>query len=171
MTNPNPSQRATQWLDAFGAALAKGDLDATEALFEDDCYWRDLVSFTWNICTQEGKGAMRTMLESRLADVAPSDFALEGEASEAGGVIDAWFTFATRLSRGRGHLRLKTSDLCKAIYQLGILTSTFDTKKQHILSTLVAYIVAGHGCASQVFTHHSNLRNKFFLAQARQISF
>ena len=110
MTNPTPSQRATAWLDAFGAALAKGDLDATTALFEDDCYWRDLVSFTWNICTQEGKGPMRAMLESRLADVAPSDFALEGEASEAGGVIDAWFTFATRLSRGRGHLRLKTSD-------------------------------------------------------------
>ena len=110
MTNPTPSQRASQWLDAFGTALARHDPDAVAALFDDDCYWRDLVSFTWNICTQEGKPAIRTMLQSRLADVAPSDFALEGEASEAGGVIDAWFTFATRLSRGRGHLRLKTSE-------------------------------------------------------------
>ena len=64
MTNPTPSQRASAWLDAFGAALAKRDLDATAALFEDDCYWRDLVSFTWNICTQEGKGALRAMLET-----------------------------------------------------------------------------------------------------------
>ena len=110
MTNPTPSQRATAWLDAFGAALEKHDLQAVDALFADDCYWRDLVSFSWNICTQEGKGAIRAMLENRLADVAPSDFALEGEASEAGGVIDAWFTFATRLSRGRGHLRLKTTE-------------------------------------------------------------
>ena len=48
------------------AALARRDLDATTALFEDDCFWRDLVSFTWNICTQEGKGPLRAMLESRV---------------------------------------------------------------------------------------------------------
>ncbi len=101
MTNLTPSQRASQWLDAFGAALAASDPDAAAALFDDDCYWRDLVSFTWNICTQEGKPAIRTMLQNRLADVAPSDFALEGEASEAGGVIDAWFSFATSVARPR----------------------------------------------------------------------
>jgi putative flavoprotein involved in K+ transport len=102
-----PSQRASTWLADFGAALGKRDLEAALALFDDDCYWRDLVSFTWNICTQEGKPAVRDMLAARLADVAPGSFTLEGEATEAGGVIDAWFTFETRLSRGRGHLRLK----------------------------------------------------------------
>ena len=126
MTNPTPSQRASQWLDAFGAALAASDQDAVAALFDDDCYWRDLVSFTWNICTQEGKPAIRAMLQSRLADVAPSAFALEGEASEAGGVIDAWFTFATRLSRGRGHLRLKTSQAGEQAWTL--LTSMVELK-------------------------------------------
>lgn len=102
-----PSKRAETWLAHFDAALGQRDLEAALDLFGEDCFWRDLVSFTWNICTQEGKPAVREMLSARMADVVPDNFALEGEASEAGGVIDAWFTFETRLSRGRGHLRLK----------------------------------------------------------------
>jgi len=102
-----PSERASAWLAMFGAALSKNDPDAVPELFDDDCYWRDLVTFTWNICTQEGKAAVKKMLDARLADVAPDSFTLEGEATEADGVTDAWFTFETRLARGRGHLRLK----------------------------------------------------------------
>jgi putative flavoprotein involved in K+ transport len=109
MTNPSPSQRASAWLDKFGAALARNDLDAATALFDDECYWRDLVSFTWNICTQEGKPAIAAMLSQQLGDTAPSDFALDGSATEADGVTDAWFTFETRVARGRGHVRLKSA--------------------------------------------------------------
>ena len=70
------------------------------ALFHADSYWRDLVAFTWNICTQEGPDAIRTMLQARLADVKPTNFAVEDQATEAGGVIDAWFTFETAVARG-----------------------------------------------------------------------
>jgi putative flavoprotein involved in K+ transport len=102
-----PSQQAQRWLDAFGAALASGNPDAVLPLFDADCYWRDLVSFTWNILTQEGHGAVREMLAARQAETGASNFQLEGEATEADGVTDAWFTFETRVARGRGHLRLK----------------------------------------------------------------
>jgi putative flavoprotein involved in K+ transport len=107
MTDPSPSAAAQRWLAAFGDALARRDLDATVALFHDDSYWRDLVAFTWNIRTQEGRAAMREMLAARLEDTAPTAFALDGDATEADGVVDAWFTFETRVARGRGHLRLK----------------------------------------------------------------
>lgn len=107
MTATTPSQRAQRWLDAFGAALAAGQPDAALPLFDADCYWRDLVSFTWNICTQEGHDAIRDMLAARQADTAASDFRLEGEATEADGVTEAWFTFETRVARGRGHLRFR----------------------------------------------------------------
>ena len=103
----SPTEQATRWLDDFGRALARGDIDATLALFDPDCYWRDLVAFTWNIRTQEGPAAIRAMLQTRLADTKPSNFAIEGEATEADGIIDAWFTFETGVARGRGHLRLK----------------------------------------------------------------
>ena len=102
----SPSQQARAWLASFDKALAGRDIDAALAHFGDECYWRDLVSFTWNICTQESRDAIRAMLKARLADTAPSHWQLEGEATEAGGVVDAWFTFETRQARGRGHLRL-----------------------------------------------------------------
>ncbi|WP_194712606.1 NAD(P)/FAD-dependent oxidoreductase [Noviherbaspirillum soli] len=106
MTN-NPTQAAADWLEQFGAALKSNDPDAAAALFQEDCYWRDLVSFTWNIKTMEGRQQVRDMLAARLADTAPSNWRLEGEPTEADGVVDAWLTFETGVARGRGHLRLK----------------------------------------------------------------
>ena len=103
----HPTQRASAWLADFTSALERNDIDAAVGLFEPDCYWRDLVAFTWNIRTQEGPQAIRAMLEARLADTKPTAFAVEGEATEADGVVDAWFTFETAVARGRGHLRLR----------------------------------------------------------------
>ena len=106
MSSDSPSAQVQQWLARFDQALTQRNLDAAVALFGDDCYWRDLVSFTWNICTQESPAAIRAMLAARLDDVAPSNWQLTGEATEANGVIDAWITFETRLARGKGQLRL-----------------------------------------------------------------
>ena len=36
------TQRAAAWLSSFGNALAGGDLAAATALFDTECYWRDL---------------------------------------------------------------------------------------------------------------------------------
>jgi putative flavoprotein involved in K+ transport len=103
----HPTQAASAWFFDFEQALRAQDLEAAMALFDADCYWRDLVSFTWNISTQEGPAAIRAMLQARLADVQPHNFQIEGQATEAAGVIDAWFTFETAVARGRGHARLK----------------------------------------------------------------
>ena len=70
-------------------------------MFDDDCYWRDLVAFTWNIKTLEGKDAIRAMLEARWPHAKPSAWPIEGEATEDGGVTEAWFTFETAVARGR----------------------------------------------------------------------
>ncbi|CAN5118773.1 NAD(P)/FAD-dependent oxidoreductase [soil metagenome] len=103
----HPTQAASAWFADFQSALERQDIDAAMALFDTESYWRDLVAFTWNICTQEGPEAIRAMLQARLADVKPTAFAVEGQATEAGGVIDAWFTFETAVARGRGQVRLK----------------------------------------------------------------
>jgi len=103
----HPTQIAGAWLADFRTSLERQDIDAAVALFNADSYWRDLVAFTWNICTQEGPSAIREMLAARLADVKPTAFAVEGQAAEADGVTEAWFTFETAVARGRGHLRLK----------------------------------------------------------------
>src|SRR5438105_3319815 len=91
------------WLAAFDSALAQGDIPAALALFVDDCYWRDLIAFTWNIKTMEGKPAIGAMLEATLAHTQPSQWQVDGEAErEAGGVLRCFFTFATAIGRGQG---------------------------------------------------------------------
>ena len=42
------------WVSCFEEALARKDVPALSRLFESDCYWRDLVAFTWNIVVFEG---------------------------------------------------------------------------------------------------------------------
>ena len=100
-------ERVSQWLAAFETALQDRDLDAVMSLFGPDCYWRDLVSFTWNIKTSEGPEQIRQMLQSTLDSVQPSNWQIEGQPSEADGIVDAWLTFETATARGKGHLRLK----------------------------------------------------------------
>ena len=102
-----PSAVIKSWLRRFENRLGTGNAEAAAKLFGADCYWRDLVSFTWNIKTMEGREAISGMLAATLPEVRPSNFAIEGEASAGGGLVEAWITFETAVARGRGHLRLK----------------------------------------------------------------
>jgi putative flavoprotein involved in K+ transport len=111
MVKSGPTQQVSRWLKKFDKALSAADLDAVVHLFHKDCYWRDLVAFTWNIKTLEGRSEIAEMLRARLADVKPSHWAIEGEASEAGDAIEGWFSFETAVARGEGHIRLK-GDKC-----------------------------------------------------------
>jgi putative flavoprotein involved in K+ transport len=106
MTSVTPAAVVQGWLDAFGAALARRDYGAAAAMFGADAYWRDLVSFTWNIKTAEDPAAIRAMLEATVPEARPSNWALQGEASDASGPTEGWFTFETAVGRGKGHLRL-----------------------------------------------------------------
>ncbi|MBN9536652.1 MAG: NAD(P)/FAD-dependent oxidoreductase, partial [Alphaproteobacteria bacterium] len=89
----------TEWLAEFASALKRFDVEGAASLFAEECYWRDLVAFTWNITTLESRSAVSRMLKARLGDVEPSSW----KAGDRPG----WFTFETRQGRGTGHLRLK----------------------------------------------------------------
>ena len=56
-----------QWLTRFGEALEQGDAAGAAELFAPESYWRDLVAFTWNIKTVEGRAGITDMLEHTLA--------------------------------------------------------------------------------------------------------
>ncbi len=100
-------QAVDQWLEAFNNALSQVDAEATAELFEPEGFWRDMISFTWNITTMEGRDAIKDMVNSCVADVKPSHWRAEEPPTEADGIIDAWLTFETAVARGRGHLRLR----------------------------------------------------------------
>jgi putative flavoprotein involved in K+ transport len=106
MSQKTPTAQVSEWLAALDSALARGDADAAAALFNDDSYWRDLISFTWNITTAEGKDKVREMIARAVIPAKPSGWQLEGEAGEAGGVTEGWIRFETNVARGYGHLRL-----------------------------------------------------------------
>lgn len=109
MLDVTPNGEVAKVLDSLERALTANDIDAALEHFVDDCYWRDLVSFTWNLKTFEGKEDIRGMLESQLAGVRPSEWAIaEGEpATEDGGIITAWISFETAVVRGYGLVRLR----------------------------------------------------------------
>ena len=71
---PSPQQRADAWLAQFETALAARDAETAAGLFAVDSFWRDLVAFTWNIKTVEGRDQIAAMLTERLGDTAPSGF-------------------------------------------------------------------------------------------------
>lgn len=97
------------FLDDFGAALEAGDVAAAKAMFLNDSYWRDLVTFTWNIKTVEGPDGVGDMLKHQLATTRPRNWQIaEGEVpTEDGGVTTAWISFETDVARGYGLIRLR----------------------------------------------------------------
>ncbi len=109
MLTTNPEGIAREIIGSLDTALAARDIDAAVELFADVSFWRDLVSFTWNITTQEGKDAIRGMLEAQLGAVEPVAIRLDESlpVEAKGGEISAWLTLETGVGRGEGHVRIR----------------------------------------------------------------
>ncbi|GAB3235586.1 flavin-containing monooxygenase [Mycolicibacterium hippocampi] len=107
-----PQQRVDAWLADFEAALAVRDIERVTAMFAVDSFWRDLVSFTWNLKTLEGRDQIADMLGARLVGTDPSGFRTREEPTQDGSgedaVISAFIEFETGAGRGVGHLRLRS---------------------------------------------------------------
>src|SRR3954462_9417414 len=97
MLDKAPNGKISNLLGALDKALSAGEVERAADLFQADCYWRDLVTFTWNIKTMEGKEQVRNMLKARIADTKPSNWKItEGEnAAETDGIIESWIQFET----------------------------------------------------------------------------
>jgi putative flavoprotein involved in K+ transport len=124
-----PTATISSWLADFVTAVSGGDFGRATSMFGDDSYWRDLVSFTWNLKTAEGPQQIQAMLEATMPGAEPSNFVIQGEGSEANGITEGWFTFETATGRGRGHLRLiggKAWTLLTALQEL----KGFEEKKR-----------------------------------------
>ncbi len=103
----NPAtERLNQWLTEFSSALEKSDSNGAAALFDPDGFWRDFLSFTWNLKTMEGRSEIVDMLEATKGQVLPGNWQLTGDATEAGGITEGWITFDTAVATGEGHVRL-----------------------------------------------------------------
>jgi putative flavoprotein involved in K+ transport len=102
-----PTAQLAAWIETLGERLAQRDVEATLELFADECYWRDLLLFSWNLVTLEGKPAIRDLLETRLEQTQPQQWKLDGEATLTDGVLEGWMSLETEAARGKGYVRLK----------------------------------------------------------------
>lgn len=123
-----PTTKASNWLASFARALESNDVTATTGLFLDESYWRDLLTFTWNIKTMEGREAIADMLDATLPTVQPTNWRLSGEATAEDGVIEAWFTFETAVARGQGILRLQDGR-CRTFFTAMTELKGFEERK------------------------------------------
>jgi putative flavoprotein involved in K+ transport len=109
-TTTTAQNRVDAWLADFEAALAVRDIDRVVAKFATDSFWRDLIAFTWNLRTLEGRDQIADMLGARLAGTDPSGFRAREAPTADGDVTSAFIEFETAAGRGVGHLRLRSDD-------------------------------------------------------------
>lgn len=96
-------------LTRLNTALGNKDMAAIADLFQEECYWRDLVLFSWNLRTFEGHAQIRDMLTQQLSQVEPVRFTRDDReaTSDDDGLLQGWLHIDTNLARGYGHIRVK----------------------------------------------------------------
>jgi putative flavoprotein involved in K+ transport len=102
--------RVARWLADFEAACADRDVERAAGLFATTSFWRDLVAFSWNITTVEGREGVADLLRASLEATDPRGFTATEPPEEADGVTSAWIGFETAVGRGKGHMRLTDED-------------------------------------------------------------
>jgi putative flavoprotein involved in K+ transport len=111
MLDTTTTKTVTKVLDKLNKAFSKNDGKAVAKCFEKDGYWRDLVSFTWNIKTLEGAPAIEAMVNAQQEHIKGGNFTItRNEApTDEGSFQQAWIDFDTALGRGHGHIRIRNS--------------------------------------------------------------
>ncbi len=109
----NEAELAARWLTSFEAALEARDAKALGQHFADDCHWRDILAFTWNITPHQLRQPIVEGILKAQPDVRAKNFKLAEERTPPRRVtrigvesIEAIFTFETEVGRGHGFLRL-----------------------------------------------------------------
>lgn len=109
-------EQAVSWLRAVEAALARQDRGGLGDLLRDDCHWRDLAAFTWDVFQTSGVGSVAGELLARAAEVRPTGFALDPERPAPGPgalgayeVVEVFYVFRTAHGPARG-LAFLTAD-------------------------------------------------------------
>lgn len=105
-----PANRARAWLAEFENALGRREIERAVGLFATRSYWRDLLSFTWDLQTVEHRTGVRDLLTATLAATDPSGFRLLDIVEEPDGLVAAVFAFETAVGVGEGVVRLVRED-------------------------------------------------------------
>ncbi len=106
-------QVAEGWLAAFETALSARDATRIGGLFYPDGHWRDILAFTWDLSSADGRDAIGDGLARAQASTGGGRFHLPAGRKPPRQVrrlgrecIEAIFEFTTAVGRGSGIIRL-----------------------------------------------------------------
>src|SRR5213595_2793647 len=110
---PAEAAMVSEWLGCFERALAAQNGEQLASLLSDECHWRDMFAFTWNISPREGKQAIVKQLLDNQERLQAHAFAIAKDSipprrvKRLGvDVVEGIFSFETRISRCKGLVRL-----------------------------------------------------------------
>jgi putative flavoprotein involved in K+ transport len=107
MSQPVAKLSVPEWVAGFGAAVSAPEGADWSTLFGEECYWRDLLAFTWDIATIEGRAGVAAMAGKQARLLKPTGFATDDAALPMTDDSQGWFTFSTATARCRGHVQLR----------------------------------------------------------------
>lgn len=111
------TEGATRWLDALERAVVSADTAAIDGLFLVDCYWRDMVSLTWDTCQFWGRDGVRDALCAHAGPAGVRRVRIDDDRSAprlteflGETVLELFFAFDTAVGTGKGFVRLCPDD-------------------------------------------------------------
>lgn len=126
-------QTTEPWLLAFEAALTSRDEAQIGALFHEDCHWRDILAFTWDLSALQGWENIAASLATAQSQTAASQFHLPPNRKPPRQVrrvgrdcVEAIFEFTTAVGRGAGLVRLSPADNNSGEMKAWHLSTTLD---------------------------------------------
>ena len=101
------SRPVAEWLERFETAVTAPTKADWKSVFSEECYWRDLLAFTWDIVTIEGQAAIAAMVLQQSARIGAGGFTPAEGTLPMSDDTQGWFTFNTATARCRAHVQLR----------------------------------------------------------------
>ncbi|EIN03561.1 FAD/NAD(P)-binding domain-containing protein [Punctularia strigosozonata HHB-11173 SS5] len=108
---------AADWLDSLGQAFASGDAETIVALFQQDGWLRDLLTFSWDFRSLRGTDQIINYLSQYIPSASISNVKLDRRTGlepslvslgpDLDNILEASFTFENASGSGRGMIYLK----------------------------------------------------------------
>jgi hypothetical protein len=113
----DPAMAAAAWLGSLNVALDRQSATAVVDLFTENCYWRDVVAFSWDVQWVHGREGIARVMLADIADLRPRGFVVSEantgptRVTRVGReVIEVFHAFRTNYGSGKGIVRLVADD-------------------------------------------------------------
>lgn len=127
-----------RWLNAIGSAMESLDGPAVAAVFEDDGYWKDILSFTGEYRTYAGREEIARQFARHAPAVRPRSLRVATDRHpprwvrrSARDIVEAYFDFDTEAGRGTGFVRLQCEAEALSEPKAWIMLTTLQEVRDH----------------------------------------